>query len=52
MRISVRFVSKLTLALLIPAMFMFSSCSEDLVDPTSAMPPKDQVKTPPQKTED
>lgn len=49
MRKSVRFVSKLTLAFLIPAMFMFSSCSEDLVDPSSAMPPKDQVKVPPQK---
>jgi len=49
MRISVRFFSKLSLALLIPVVFMFSSCSEDLVDPSSAMPPKDKVKVPPQK---
>jgi len=51
MRRSVRFVSKLTLALLIPAMFMFSSCSEDLVDPSSAMPPKDKIKLPPRKSD-
>jgi len=48
MRISLRGLTKLSLALLIPASIMFSSCSEDVVDP-SAMPPKDQIKTPPRK---
>jgi hypothetical protein len=47
MRVSTRRMAKLSLALLIPAMFMFTSCSEDMVDPTSAMPPKDQIKLPP-----
>lgn len=49
MRITFRFLSKATLALMIPAMFMFSSCSEDVVDPTSSMPPKNEIVTPPRK---
>jgi hypothetical protein len=50
MRISFRGLAKLSLALLIPATFMFSSCSEDAVDPTSSMPPKNLIKTPPRKS--
>ncbi|MDF9795665.1 hypothetical protein OKW21_000928 [Catalinimonas alkaloidigena] len=48
MRVSFKGLAKLSLALLVPVTFMFSSCSEDAVDP-SAMPPKDQIKTPPRK---
>ena len=49
MRLSIRLFSKVSLALLIPTMFMFSSCSEDVVDPSSSMPPKNEIKTPPRK---
>ena len=41
----------LTLAILTSIAFSMSSCSEDLVNPdTSAMPPKNLIKTPPRKS--
>lgn len=41
----------LTLAVLTSLAFSMSSCGEDVINPdTSAMPPKDQIKTPPRKS--
>ncbi len=41
--------AKIILALMIPCMFSLTSCSEDVVEPSSNMPPKHLIRTPPRK---
>jgi hypothetical protein len=43
-------MSKIGFVIIVMAGLSLSSCSEDLINPdTSAMPPKNLIKTPPQK---
>jgi hypothetical protein len=42
--------SRLGLVIALVGILSLSSCSEDLINPdTSAMPPKNEIKTPPRK---